>query len=81
VSQLFTNVLHRHAQNHVYFSQRGSKIRQANLEQAILNGIEKFESRWSKKVNTKIAVIPQTSVGEPCLQVVDYMNWAVYRPL
>ena len=38
VSQLFTNVLHRHAENHVYFSQRGSKTRQVNLEHAILNG-------------------------------------------
>lgn len=79
VSQLFMNVLHRHAQNHVYFSQRGSKTRQANLEQAIVKGIEKFELRWDKKVNTKTTVIPQTPVGEPCLQVVDYMNWAVYR--
>jgi hypothetical protein len=79
VSRLFTNVLHRHAQNHVYFSQRGSKTRQANLELAILNGIEKFEERWAQKVDTKTSVIPKTPVGEPCLQVVDYMNWAVYR--
>jgi len=79
VSQLFTNVLHRHTQNHVYFSQRGTKTRQANLEQAISKGIEKFESRWAKKVDSKTLVIPQTPVGEPCLQVVDYMNWAVYR--
>ncbi|MEK6752610.1 MAG: hypothetical protein AABZ00_10135 [Chloroflexota bacterium] len=79
VSQLFTNVLHRHIQNHVYFSQRGSKTRQANLEQAISSGIEKFEARWAMKVDTKTRVIPQTTVGEPCLQVIDYMNWAVYR--
>jgi hypothetical protein len=26
-----------------------------------------------------IRVEPQTAVGEPCLQVIDYMNWAVYR--
>jgi len=79
VSQLFMNVLHRHTQNHVYFSQRGSRIRQANLEQAIRKGVEKFEVRWAKKVDTKVSVIPQTPVGEPCLQVIDYMNWAVYR--
>jgi len=79
VSQLFTNVLHRHTRNHVYFSQRGSKTRQANLEQAILNGIDSFENRWGKKVDTEINVTPQTPVGEPCLQVIDYMNWAVYR--
>ncbi len=79
VSRLFTNVLHRHSVNHVYFAQRGTKIRQANLEQAISNGIEEFERRWTKKVETKTTVIPQTPIGEPCLQVIDYMNWAVYR--
>lgn len=79
VSQLFTNVLHRHTQNHVYFAQRGSKTRQANLEMAINNGVAKFESRWTTKVETQTNVIPQTPVGEPCLQVVDYMNWAIYR--
>ena len=26
-----------------------------------------------------VSVTPQTEVGEPCLQVIDYMNWAVYR--
>ncbi len=30
-------------------------------------------------METEIHVEPQTAVGEPCLQVVDYMNWAVYR--
>ena len=50
VSQLFTNVLHRHSQNHIYFSQRGTKIRQANLEQAILKGAKNFESKWTIKV-------------------------------
>ncbi len=79
VSQLFTNVLHRHTQNHVYFAQRGSKTRQANLEMAINNGVAKFESRWTTKVETQTNVIPQTPVGEPCLQVIDYMNWAIYR--
>lgn len=24
-------------------------------------------------------VTAQTPVGEPCLQIIDYMNWAVYR--
>lgn len=79
VSRLFTNVLHRHRQNYVYFSQRGSKTRQANLEQAILRGIKTFEARWATKVETGFLVMPQTPIGEPCLQVVDYMNWAVYR--
>ncbi len=79
ISLLFQNVLHRYLHNHVYFSQRGSRIRQSRLEQAIRRGVAKFEKRWKRKVETEILVLPHTAVGEPCLQVIDYMNWAVYR--
>lgn len=79
VSRLFESVLHRHSSNRIYFSRRGSRLRQQRLEQAISEGIAKFESRWNTKVETDVRVESQTSVGEPCLQVVDYMNWAVHR--
>ena len=49
------------------------------MKEAIAKGIQKFEEKWSKKVISKIDVQPQTPSGEPCLQVVDYINWAVYR--
>ncbi len=79
ISLLFENVLHRYTDNRVYISQRGTRLRQARLEQAILRGIAEFENRWSQKVETRVQIFPHTAVGEPCLQVVDYMNWAVYR--
>jgi hypothetical protein len=79
VSQLFSNVLHRHTHNRIYFSQRGTRLRQAHLEQAIRSGVASFEAKWDTRVETDIRIAPQTMVGEPCLQVVDYMNWAVYR--
>lgn len=79
ISLLFENVLHRHVENRIYFSQRGTRLRQEKLEQAILRGVANFEERWNKKVETNIQVFPHTAVGEPCLQVIDYMNWAVYR--
>jgi hypothetical protein len=79
ISLLFENVLHRFSHNHVYFSQRGSRLRQAKLEQAIRLGVAKFEERWNRKVDTEILVMPHTAVGEPCFQVIDYMHWAVYR--
>ncbi len=79
ISLLFENVLHRYSHNHIYFSQRGSRVRQNRLEQAIRRGVAKFEKRWKKKVDTEILVIPHTAVGEPCLQAIDYMNWTVYR--
>ncbi len=79
VRKLFQNSLHRHEQNHVYFSQRGSRRRQKPLEHAIREGVAAFEQRWHRKVDTRISVQSATPVGEPCLQVVDYMNWSVYR--
>jgi hypothetical protein len=79
VSRLFENVLHRYTHNRIYFAQRGSRIRQAQLEQAVRRGVAKFECRWATAVKSVIHIEPQTAVGEPCLQVIDYMNWAVYR--
>jgi len=79
VSFLFQNVLHRFTRNRIYFSQRGNRPRQAHLEQAIRHGVDRFELRWDTRVQTEIRIDPQTGVGEPCLQVIDYMNWAVYR--
>lgn len=79
VSKLFESVLHRHRTNRIYFSRRGTRVRQNRLEQAIKSGIGKFEAKWNAKVDTEIRVESHTGVGEPCLQVVDYMNWAVYR--
>jgi hypothetical protein len=79
VSRLFQNALHRYTHNHIYFSQRGSRTRQAPLEQAIRQGVSRFEEKRQKKVATVMDIAPQTAVGEPCLQVIDYMNWAVYQ--
>ena len=79
VSRLFENVLHQHTLNHIYFAQRGTRERQKPLETAIYSGIERFEERWDMKVTSQVSVTSQRPVGEPCLQVVDYMNWALYR--
>ncbi len=79
ISLLFENVLHRHTNNRVYISQRGTRIRQEKLEKAVLNGVLNFENRLNEKVITETRIFPHTAVGEPCLQVIDYMTWAVYR--
>jgi hypothetical protein len=79
VSQLFENVLHRYQENRIYFAKRGSRERQQPIQQAIGVGIRAFETRWKTKVTTQMFVAAQTPVGEPCLQIIDYMNWAVYR--
>lgn len=30
-------------------------------------------------MKTKYTVLAQSPKGEPCLSVIDYLNWAVYR--
>ena len=79
VSHLFENALHHHEHNLIYFAKRGSRPRQAPLSQAIQGGVQRFEQRWGVPVTTTFHVQAQTPSGEPCLSVIDYMNWAVYR--
>ena len=35
--------------------------------------------RWKVKIDSEVIVQPQSPVGEPCLQIIDYMNWAIQR--
>ena len=79
VSTLFENVLHRHSENHIYFAKRGSRERQVPLSEAIRKGLQRFEEKWGQQVTTEFEIQAQTPKGEPCLSVIDYMNWAVYR--
>ncbi|MGQ9682725.1 MAG: hypothetical protein ACUVX9_09335 [Anaerolineae bacterium] len=78
-SLLFQNVLHRFETNHIYFAKRGSRDRQAPLTAAIRQGIARFEAKWGTSVNTCCRVQAQRPGGEPCLSVIDYVNWAVYQ--
>ncbi|MCX5644551.1 MAG: DUF3800 domain-containing protein [Phycisphaerae bacterium] len=79
VTQLFQNTLIHHPINRVYLSRRGVSTRQEPLESAVRLGISNVEAQGRAGSDTKITVLTQTPVGEPCLQVIDYMNWAVYR--
>ena len=79
VAQLFKNALHRYQDNRIFFAKRGSRSRQAPLQQAIQRGVQEFETTWHTKVATNISVQAQVPSDEPCLSIIDYMNWAVYR--
>ena len=79
ISKLFENKLHLSKRNEIYFAVRGSKTRQIPLEQAIDKAIKVFETKWNKKINSEIKIFPQSPSGEPCLQVIDYIAWAVQR--
>lgn len=79
ITQLFSGKLHTHENNLIFFAKRGSRDRQAPLENAIRTSIDQFEARWKTKVNSNIVIQAQSPIGEPCLSVIDYLNWAVYR--
>jgi len=79
ITHLFKNLLHRHQANYIYAAQRGSRKRQAPLAAAIERGRRQFEDRWKTRVETTSHLLIQHPNTEPCLSVVDYMNWAVHR--
>lgn len=79
ISKLFENKLHVSQINEIYFAVRGSRLRQQPLEEAIEKAVKKFEEKWNTKVTSQIKIYPQRPSGEPCLQVADYINWAVQR--
>lgn len=79
ISKLFENKLHKTEKSIIYFATRGNKTRQKPLEDAIGRAALTFEKKWGIKINGQIEILPQSPVGEPCLQIVDYMNWAVQR--
>lgn len=79
ISKLFENKLHLAKINKIYFAVRGNKIRQIPLERAIAKAKEKFEKKWNKKIESDIKIQPQSPSGEPCIQVIDYIVWAVQR--
>lgn len=79
LAKLFENKLHLSSNNKIYYAVRGNKIRQEPISNAIQTAILTFEKKWKIKIDSEIDVQAQTLSGEPCLQVVDYMNWAVQR--
>jgi hypothetical protein len=79
VAKLFMNKLHLADESYIYYEIRGSRKRQEPFEDAIRTAINIFEKRWGMKNDSEIKIFPMSSVGEPCLQIIDYMNWAVQR--
>lgn len=78
VTRLFEKQLH---QNHnvIYFSKRGTQAKQHHFSQAIQSAVLNFEQKHNKQIETETKTYVQVPSDEPCLQVVDYMNWIIYR--
>lgn len=79
VAKLFQNKLHVSRKNLIYYAVRGSRKRQVPIANAVQTAVLAFEEKWKTTVDAEISIQPQSPVGDPCLQVIDYMNWAVYR--
>lgn len=78
-SMLFGNVLHRYQTNHIHYAVRRQRPRQIHFHNAILFAISEFEKKQNRKIGCSFNVHAQRPNHEPCLSVIDYMNWAVQR--
>ena len=79
ITVLFKDKLHTSSENRIYFATRGNRKRQKPLEEAIRNARRAFELKWKTQVKSQSDIFAQTPSDEPYLQVIDYINWAVYR--
>lgn len=79
ISKLFENQLHKANEGIIYFSLRGDRDRNANLLNALQTAKLTFENKWKVRVESDLKIFSQNPVGEPCLQIIDYMNWALQR--
>ena len=79
ISKLFQNQLHQSEENIIYFAVRSNRARQIPLEDAIGKAVLAFENIWKIAIDSQIKIYPQRPEGESCLQIVDYMSWAVQR--
>jgi hypothetical protein len=80
VTRLFQKSLHRFKHNEIILAARGSRDRRKPLEKAIWRAKGRFETQhgFARDLTTFKMQFHRLS-GEPCLSIVDYMNWAVYR--
>jgi hypothetical protein len=79
IKHLFKDQLHLSEENHIYFSKRGKRKREKILSDVIQDAVDTFEKKHKYKNTAKHEIYDQTPSGEPCLQVVDYMLWALQR--
>jgi hypothetical protein len=79
ISILLKNVLHKSTINTIYFAKRSSRLRQGPLTDTVKKGINRFEDFTNSKVKNQNNIEVQIPLGEPLLQVIDYMLWVIYR--
>jgi len=79
VKSLFRNQLnHREAYN-MYFAKRGSSVRTAALESALVRARDEYTRRWGVLSEAPITVSPASAVDCAGLQIADYFLWSLQR--
>ena len=67
ITNLFKNILHLSNNNYIYIATRGSKKRQAPLEQAIQKALNYTENKLNTTIDSTQKILPQNPSGEVCL--------------
>jgi hypothetical protein len=79
VKRIFKTRLHQAKKNIICFSTRGKNPRNEALREALRKAITNFEYKYDRVVDTCCEVISNRPKEEPCLQVIDYLLWALQR--
>ena len=79
VKRLFKDRLHSAEENHITFSQRGKSKRSKSLRAELEKAVANFEKSSGKRVKSSNHVVSNYPTNDPCLQVIDYLLWAVQR--
>lgn len=79
VTDLMMGRLHRDQSYTVSFSRRGRSDRTEALRAAIGNAKSRFQVRWGIDSSAPVKVVEATPGDCACLQVTDYMLWALQR--
>ncbi len=49
------------------------------MQQAIQMAVLNFEEKNNTQIETQTKTYIQVPSDEPCLQIIDYLNWIIYR--
>ena len=79
VRRLFRDRLHQREAYRITFARRGKSDRTEALMSALVAARQRFAARFGIAREAALEVTPRWSKEEPCLQVVDYLLWAVRR--
>lgn len=79
ITRLFKETLHTAEVTNIVFSQRGNSNRNNAYMRALEQAKTNFERKTGIAGDSIIRLDSQASFSDPCLQVIDYLLWPVYR--